>query len=114
MGLATATDWKMIIDGQEVETLQGATLTVGVDGSDVTLTDAAGNTVNVTQTDVEARPRMAGLCGDGDQRLRSSETGAVQRNSEPFGEAVSCSSTLSGQVATWARKAGSATTPPIW
>jgi uncharacterized surface protein with fasciclin (FAS1) repeats len=42
------------LDGQEVETLQGATFTVNVDGDNVTLTDAAGNTVNVTQTDVEA------------------------------------------------------------
>jgi uncharacterized surface protein with fasciclin (FAS1) repeats len=42
------------LDGQEVETVQGGTLTVGVDGDKVTLTDAAGNTVNVTQTDIEA------------------------------------------------------------
>ena len=42
------------LDGQEVETLQGATFTVNVDGDNVTLTDAAGNTVNVTQTDIEA------------------------------------------------------------
>ena len=42
------------LDGQEVETLQGAKFTVNVDGDNVTLTDAAGNTVNVTQTDVEA------------------------------------------------------------
>ena len=42
------------LDGQEVETLQGASFTVNVDGDTVTLTDAAGNTVNVTQTDVEA------------------------------------------------------------
>ncbi len=42
------------MDGQEVETVQGATFTVNVDGDKVSLTDAAGNTVNVTQTDVEA------------------------------------------------------------
>ncbi len=42
------------LDGQSVETVQGGTLTVGVDGSTVTLTDAAGGTVTVTQTDIEA------------------------------------------------------------
>jgi uncharacterized surface protein with fasciclin (FAS1) repeats len=42
------------LDGQEVETLQGGTFTVGVDGDAVTLTDAAGNEVQVTQTDIEA------------------------------------------------------------
>ena len=42
------------LDGQKVETVNGAELTVGVDGDKVTLTDAAGNTVNVTATDVEA------------------------------------------------------------
>ncbi len=42
------------LDGQKVTTVQGAELTVGVDGDTVTLTDAAGNTVNVTATDVEA------------------------------------------------------------
>ncbi len=42
------------LDGQEVETVNGATLTVNVDGDTVTLTDQAGNTVNVTQTDIEA------------------------------------------------------------
>ena len=42
------------LDGQEVETVQGATFTVNVDGDMVTLTDAAGNTVNVTETDIEA------------------------------------------------------------
>ena len=42
------------LDGQTVETVQGAELTVGVDGEAVTLTDAAGNTVNVTQTDIQA------------------------------------------------------------
>lgn len=43
------------MDGQEVTTVNGATFTVNVgeDGS-VSLTDAAGNEVNVTQTDVEA------------------------------------------------------------
>jgi len=42
------------LDGQKVKTVQGGELTVGVDGDKVTLTDAAGNTVNVTMTDVEA------------------------------------------------------------
>ncbi|MFQ6171690.1 fasciclin domain-containing protein [Oryzobacter sp. R7] len=42
------------LDGQKVKTVQGAELTVGVEGDKVTLTDAAGGTVNVTQTDVEA------------------------------------------------------------
>ncbi len=42
------------LDGQKVKTVQGGELTVGVDGDTVTLTDAAGNTVNVTTTDVEA------------------------------------------------------------
>ncbi|MEZ5080018.1 MAG: fasciclin domain-containing protein [Thermoleophilia bacterium] len=42
------------LDGQTVETVQGATLTVNVDGDMVSLTDQTGNTVNVTQTDIEA------------------------------------------------------------
>lgn len=42
------------LDGQKVKTVQGAELTVGVDGDKVTLTDAAGNTVNVVTTDVDA------------------------------------------------------------
>lgn len=42
------------LDGQKVKTVQGAELTVGVEGDTVTLTDAAGATVNVTATDVEA------------------------------------------------------------
>lgn len=42
------------LDGQEVETVNGATLTVGVgDDGSVTLTDGAGNSVNVVQTDIE-------------------------------------------------------------
>jgi uncharacterized surface protein with fasciclin (FAS1) repeats len=41
-------------DGQEIETVQGETLTVGIDGDAVTLTDAAGNTVNVVAADVPA------------------------------------------------------------
>ena len=41
-------------DGQEVETVQGGTLTVGIDGDAVTLTDENGATVNVTATDIEA------------------------------------------------------------
>jgi uncharacterized surface protein with fasciclin (FAS1) repeats len=41
-------------DGQVVETLlEGATFTVNIDGG-VTITDGAGNTVNVTVTDVQA------------------------------------------------------------
>ena len=42
------------LDGQKVKTVQGGELTVGVDGDTVTLTDATGETVTVTQTDVEA------------------------------------------------------------
>ena len=42
------------LDGQKVTTVQGGDLTVGVDGDKVSLTDATGNTVNVTATDVEA------------------------------------------------------------
>lgn len=42
------------MDGQSVETVNGAELTVNVDGDMVTLTDVAGDTVNVTATDVEA------------------------------------------------------------
>ena len=42
------------LDGQKVTTVQGGDLTVGVAGDKVSLTDAAGNTVNVTGTDVEA------------------------------------------------------------
>jgi uncharacterized surface protein with fasciclin (FAS1) repeats len=41
------------LDGQEVTTVNGATFTVGVaDDGSVTLTDAAGNAVAVTQTDI--------------------------------------------------------------
>ncbi|MFL6079536.1 MAG: fasciclin domain-containing protein [Ornithinibacter sp.] len=42
------------LDGQKVKTVQGGELTVGVEGEKVTLTDAAGNTVNVTTVDVPA------------------------------------------------------------
>ena len=42
------------LDGEEVTTVNGATFTVGVADDAVTLTDAAGNEVNVTMTDVEA------------------------------------------------------------
>ena len=42
------------LDGQKVKTVQGGELTVGVNGDKVTLTDAAGNTVNVTTVDVPA------------------------------------------------------------
>ena len=41
-------------DGQKVKTVQGEELTVGIDGDTVTLTDANGNTVNVTKADVPA------------------------------------------------------------
>jgi len=43
------------LDGQQVATVNGATFTVGVgDDGSVTLTDAAGSQVAVTQTDVTA------------------------------------------------------------
>ncbi len=42
------------MDGQSVETLQGAELTIRVDGDQVMLEDATGATVNVTQTDIGA------------------------------------------------------------
>lgn len=42
------------LDGQEVETVNGATLTVGVTDEGVTLTDGQGNVVNVVVTDVMA------------------------------------------------------------
>ncbi len=43
------------LDGQEVTTVNGATFTVNVgDDGAVTLTDAAGNEVDVVQTDVDA------------------------------------------------------------
>lgn len=41
-------------DGQEVTTVQGETLTIGVSDAGVTVTDAGGNTVNVVIADVEA------------------------------------------------------------
>jgi uncharacterized surface protein with fasciclin (FAS1) repeats len=42
------------MDGQEVTTVNGATFTVNVgDDGSVTLTDAAGNEITVTQTDIE-------------------------------------------------------------
>lgn len=44
----------MEMDGQMVETMQGAELTVEVDGENVSLVDAAGNSVNVTDTDIES------------------------------------------------------------
>ena len=42
------------MDGETVETVQGGTFTIEVDGEDVVLVDTAGNRVNVTDTDVEA------------------------------------------------------------
>ncbi len=41
-------------DGQEVETVQGGILTVGIDGDKVTLTDENDATVNIVDTDIEA------------------------------------------------------------
>lgn len=43
-----------LTDGQEVTTVQGEILTIGVSDSGVTVTDAGGNTVNVVIADVEA------------------------------------------------------------
>jgi uncharacterized surface protein with fasciclin (FAS1) repeats len=43
-----------LTDGQEVETVQGEILTVGVSDAGVTLTDASGGTVNVILADVDA------------------------------------------------------------
>ncbi len=42
------------LDGQAVDTLQGGSFTVELEGDTVVLVDAAGNRVNVTTTDVEA------------------------------------------------------------
>ncbi len=42
------------MDGQSVATVQGAELTIRVDGDQVMLEDATGATVNVTQTDIGA------------------------------------------------------------
>ena len=43
------------LDGQEVETVNGATFTVNIgDDGSVSLTDAAGNEVNVVATDIQA------------------------------------------------------------
>lgn len=42
------------MDGQTVETLQGGTFTVEIEGENVVLVDTAGNRVNVTDTDIEA------------------------------------------------------------
>jgi uncharacterized surface protein with fasciclin (FAS1) repeats len=42
------------LDGQEVETVNGATFTVNVRDGEVFLTDGAGNEVKVTVTDVQA------------------------------------------------------------
>ena len=44
----------LTLNGQKVKTVNGAEITVNVDGSMVSLTDAKGNTVNVTMTDIEA------------------------------------------------------------
>lgn len=49
VGQATAGE---LTDGQVLVTAEGGTLTVGIDGESVTLTDAAGNTVNVIKADV--------------------------------------------------------------
>lgn len=42
------------MDGQSVATVQGAELTIEVDGEQVTLVDNSGNRVNVVSTDVDA------------------------------------------------------------
>ncbi|QGU06189.1 Immunogenic protein MPT70 precursor [Corynebacterium occultum] len=42
------------LDGQTVETIQGSDLTVEVEGENVALIDAAGNRVNVVDTDIAA------------------------------------------------------------
>ena len=42
------------MDGEKVKTVQGGSLTVKVADGKVSLTDAAGNTVNVIKTDVTA------------------------------------------------------------
>ena len=42
------------MDGQNVKTVQGGEITIKVADGKVSLTDAAGNTVNVVQTDVTA------------------------------------------------------------
>jgi uncharacterized surface protein with fasciclin (FAS1) repeats len=42
------------MDGQKVTTVQGGTFTVNVKDGKVSLTDGAGNTVNVVKTDVTA------------------------------------------------------------
>lgn len=39
------------MDGQSVETLQGGTLTIEVEGEQVVLVDATGNRINVTDID---------------------------------------------------------------
>jgi uncharacterized surface protein with fasciclin (FAS1) repeats len=44
----------LTMDGQSVATVQGAELTIRVDGDQVMLEDATGATVNVTQTDIGA------------------------------------------------------------
>ena len=43
-----------LTDGMEVEMLNGESLTVGVDGDEVTLTDGSGETVSVVTPDIEA------------------------------------------------------------
>jgi len=44
----------LTMDGQKVATVNGEELTISVDGDKVSLTDAKGNAVNVTMTDIEA------------------------------------------------------------
>ena len=43
-----------LTDGQTVTTFNGGDFTVNISGSDVTITDAGGNTANVVLTDVQA------------------------------------------------------------
>ena len=44
----------LTMNGKKVKTVQGAELTIKVDGSTVMLVDAAGKSVTVTATDVAA------------------------------------------------------------
>jgi uncharacterized surface protein with fasciclin (FAS1) repeats len=50
-GKVMAADLK---DGQVIKTVEGGTLTVGIKGDKVTLTDESGATVNVVKTDIDA------------------------------------------------------------
>src|SRR5690606_33876725 len=96
------------LDGQDVETVNGATFTVNVgDDGSVTLTDGAGNEVGVVQTDIATSngvihvldgvllpggdPAAPGRGGVGPgapcatQRPRVSTRGALPRRARPAG-----------------------------